>query len=81
MLSRCQTPSNPRNIGLFELLLIPLCNNQLILLYFNFKEVAEEFSTYDDDDGRSSRFCQNEEDDVYFQQLGREFKEQGNNHS
>lgn len=36
--------------------------------------MASEFLKYDADDGRSSKLCQNEEDNSYYGELEKEFK-------
>jgi len=41
-------------------------------------EVAKSFLEFDIDDGRSSRVCQNEDDDNYYGQLEVEYQENGN---
>jgi hypothetical protein len=46
--------------------------------YF-FLELAEQFSRYDNDDGRSSRRYQNMNDEEYFNQLRHEFCSQCKN--
>ena len=40
-------------------------------------ELSDQFSNFDDDDGRSSRCVQNDEDEMYFEELGNEFRVKG----
>ena len=41
-------------------------------------EFSTQFINYDVDDGRSSRVCQNEDDENYFGELQVEFEKTGN---
>lgn len=61
-------PVSRINYGKFKKILF------LYLTIFLNSEFGENFTEYDSDDGRSSRLCQNEDDNKYFGQLIDEFK-------